>query len=418
MEARNKADAILLDQTQLEISTRLLPVIILTAFLCAVGITGNILAMVFYATRCKQTTTVTLIQFLAIVDMVVCFLIIPKVVEMIVNIEYTVSYFCKLTHFLSLWAIACSCFILWVISIDRHRKICKPFAKQITLPIIKYIVVAIVITAFALSVRNLVIYDTIPVNISTSYDNKTVTGRYCTVTDNHHYKAIVYIFFTSDFLFILTVWITIIVTYSHAIFVILRRQKKLRRKHETGNADNKHRKKSYPRDNTEGEDTFEKSDYSSCNESHEDIVETSFVNDGDDTKIPASRPERPPFTIESNNGDFPIDSLQRRIKRWRKKKIPHVTFAGIRNPLERNLTVMMCTASIIFILCFTPYFVVRVLMRMVLGSGVDFELRVAIQFLLKLPFLNSVFNPVIYCILNPNFRKYIKKAVIRKVWNR
>lgn len=405
MEIRNKADATLLHQTQLEISTRLLPVIILTAFLGAVGIIGNVLAMMFYATKCKQTTTVTLIKYLTVVDMIVCFLIIPKVLEMIVNIEYKVSYLCKLTQFLSLWTIVCSCFILWVISIDRHRKICKPFAKQITLPIVKYIVGAIVMTSFVLSVRNLVIYDTIPVNITISSDNRTVTGRYCTVTDNQDYGDIVFIFYTSDFLLVLTIWVTIIITYSHAIFVILRRQMKLRRKHETGNANSMYPKKSHQR----GEDTFEKSECSSCNESHEDTVETSFVNDGEHTELPAS--QRPLFMIEPKTGHFPIDSLQRRVKRWRKKKSRRVTFAGIKNPLERNLTAMMCTASIIFILCFTPFFVVRVLMRTVLGSGIEFELRIGCQFLLKLPFLNSVFNPIIYCILNPKFRKYLNNVI-------
>ncbi|XP_045202444.2 5-hydroxytryptamine receptor 1A-like [Mercenaria mercenaria] len=85
-----------------------------------------------------------------------------------------------------------------------------------------------------------------------------------------------------------------------------------------------------------------------------------------------------------------------------------VKLVAVKSVIERNLTIMMFAASMVFILCFAPYFMIRVIMRVYLGIGIDFEMKTGSQFALLLPILNSVFNPVFYCVFNPDFRKFLK----------
>ncbi|XP_053404182.1 5-hydroxytryptamine receptor 1A-beta-like [Mercenaria mercenaria] len=405
-DSNTKGDDIIY-QTQHDIFMRLLPVIVCGAILGAVGIIGNIFAMIFYTTKSKGTTTVNLIISLSVVDFIVCLLVIPNLVEVILNVGNTQRFLCKATHFLSLWTVASSCILLWVISIDRHRRICKPFAKQIKIHAVKYIVASIVIFSFALAIRNLIIYDTVAIEISTSsINNKTTIGYYCTITDDPELKIIVSSFYALDFLLILIAWVTIIVTYSNAIFILMKQRRKMKRQ--------------LPKlqHNIKREQSITETSYGTCDADggsdwniSEDLdvsrgvdEESSYRDDNDKAHTSQDGNHRPAM-LTVNPRAHSVCNLSKRNENDIKS---YVKLVAVKSVIERNLTIMMFAASIVFILSFTPFFVIRVIMRIYLGTGVDYELKTVIQFALKLPVLNSVFNPVIYCVFNSKFRKFLK----------
>ncbi|XP_045202025.2 D(3) dopamine receptor-like [Mercenaria mercenaria] len=407
MQDTNKSGDDILYQTQHKIFKRLLPVIVCIAILGAVGIIGNILAMIFYTTKSKRTTTVNLIISLSIVDFMVCLLVIPNLTEVILNVGNSQRFLCKVTHFLSLWSIASSCILLWVISIDRHRRICKPFAKQITIHAVKYIVAGIIIFTFALAIRNLIIFDTVAMEISTSSINRTTIGYYCTVTDDPDLKIIVSSFYALDFLLILVAWVTIIVTYSNAIFILMKQRHKMKRKPPK------------VQHNITLELSITETSCGACDADggsewniSEDLdisrgvdKESPYRDDNDKAQTSQEGSHRPPM-LTLNPKALTVCNLSKRNANDIIKS--YVKLVAVKSVIERNLTIMMFAASIVFILSFTPFFVIRVIMRIYLGAGIDYELKTGIQFALKLPVLNSVFNPVIYCVFNSKFRKFLK----------
>ncbi|XP_045189934.2 neuropeptide CCHamide-2 receptor-like isoform X2 [Mercenaria mercenaria] len=313
----------LLAQSQKEVFTHLLPVIVCMAVVGVVGILGNIFAFIFYAFKVKRTACTVQIACLSAVDFLVCVMIIPNIVEMAVNVKYDQPFLCKLTHFLGLWTIGSSCFILWLIALDRHRKICKPFAKQMTVKSTVRAIVGLLVLVFLLSVRNFAIFDCIEIDVQISGSNETVRGRYCTTRADSGYKLSVSIFHGVDFLISLMIWLTVIVTYTHVLCTLFRMRR-------TFSQDKK----------------------------------ASGENDA-------------------------------------------------RSATERNITYMMLTVSLVFVLCFFPYYVIKVVMRLALKAGEEFEMAVGAQFALRLVYFNSVFNPVVYCFFNPQFRHYLNNLLFR-----
>ena len=397
----------LLDDAQNEIFHRLLPVIVCMAVVGVVGIFGNILTIAFYAFKSKRSTSTLQIACLASVDLIVCIMILPNIIEMVVNVKYTQPVFCKLTHFFGLWAIATSCFILWIIAIDRYRKICRPFAKQITVKTTKFAITILVFSSLLLSARNFVNFSTVEVNITLSNSNVTTIGFYCTTRGDAGYRISVTVFYVIDFIFVMVCLVSIVVTYSRIIITLL----KLRR---SKNAPSQQKKTvTWSPSNATGISTNEDSDYSVGMTTYKS---ESNLSDNDTGNICHNAPadtskeagHSNPAIKSSNDQLFHHDNLRITIQKKNYRKRKRRCKVGARNASERNLTFMMLTVSLLFVACFFPYFVVKIIMRLVLKSGEGFELGTGIQLALRLVYLNSVFNPIVYCFFNPQFRRYLK----------
>ncbi|XP_045211377.2 tyramine receptor tyra-2-like [Mercenaria mercenaria] len=467
----------ILERTRYEIFRHLLPLIVCMILFGAAGVVGNILTFIFYTYKSKRSTTVLLIACLAIVDLIVCVLFIPNIVEMWVNVKYTASFICKLTHFVGLWTVACSGLILWVVAIDRHRKICSPFGKQMTLITTKYAVIAIVVFGCTMSVRNFANFDSVEVDVKDHERNETIHGRYCTTRDDASYTVSVTVFTVIDFLLMLMVWLTLAVAYSHIIYTIFKLKKKRKRLHqkerleihnpsyEAEGQDNsgtqpQQSQSSFPStsDTMKNEEQnsikrpfseHENSDRSSIlgntpsscsNGDGKQILELDISTEDSrqsvlsgDSVTPASSSITNPRPIEEqtneNSSSHDIKHLQDERamqsdscpkstlhKRFRRRKTPK-KYNSAKCAVERNLTFKMLAVSIVFIACFTPYFVIKILMREVLKSGEEYELNIWAQISLRLPYMNSVFNPVVYCVFNPQFRLYIKSVFLGLISN-
>lgn len=469
----------LLEEARYEIFRHLLPSIVCMIVSGIAGLVGNALAFSFYAFKTKRATTVVLIACLSVVDFIVCVMFIPNIAEMWVNVKYTQTFMCKLAHFIGLWTVASSGFILWLVAIDRHRKICSPFGRQLTIKTVKYAVIGVIVFGFFLSVRNFVNFDTVEIDVII-HDrvNRTITGYYCTTRDDRSFTTSVKLFTTVDFLLMLMIWLTLVTAYTHIIFTLIKLQKTKKRnsvkqKAGGGNSSNlsnttelsetpksskevhtlKLEQRSICSSREDGpihslgktvmiheqpDNTSNIKDYLKSEPSPDEVIPKSIdfllkhelkgkqttVKIQENSELPGNvtpiesytrDKQRSTITPEDHSSSHVSTSLQDsgtlssdgRSKAFtygrpeRQKKLR----ASAR---ERKLTFKMLTVSVVFILCFTPYFIVKILMREVLDSGQEYELSLLSQIALRLPYMNSVFNPVVYCVFNPHFRVYIK----------
>lgn len=389
-------------QRQSEIFSRLLPDAVVIATLAIVGALGNIMAAVFYTRRFKRTTTLTLIIALTLNDFVVCILFIPNFVEIELNVNNSHTFLCKVTHFLNQFFVSTSCTLLGVISIDRYRRICKPFGKQIPTSAVKYAIPCVFFFSLCSAARKIVDYDTIEVHFQTSNNNLTTVGYFCTNTNDPDLQTLVSSFYVVDVILALTIWITVIVAYSKAINTVTKQRRKDRKVlfrkrsrafNDTGTGNES---------DTFGRTVMKRPVYHIYGMDISDN-QISIISDGHDGEnINISTDSLSEQATTNNISEKATSRKTNNAKRICKKSITKNV-----SRLEQNLTYMMFTASVLFLLSFAPFFTVKLVMRKYIENIADYELQPGIQFVLKLPLVNSVFTPIIYCIFNSKFRQFL-----------
>ncbi|XP_052760918.1 D(2) dopamine receptor A-like [Mya arenaria] len=457
-----------LEVSRQEIMSHLLPVTILMAILGIVGLLGNMVAVAFYRSRSNRSSTVLLIMYLACFDITVCIMIIPNILEMVYNVMHTQSFLCKLTHFLGLSTVGSSCFTLMLIAIDRHQKICKPFKRMLNQKNAKFATIGFIVFSVLVSIRNFFIFDTIEVHLTADGGtNDTINGHYCTSDDDPKYSVVVTVFNAIDFLLLMSIWITILYCYSHVVYRVVKLRKKrerMKRSPTHGGVEPTHVDKPTNVDNNSEEigvkhvSIIDTSNFD--NQCHTNVIVLEQINDESyESKTDTITNE--PFKSSSEVGKMARTILRDRITSDENvRRSLHVHFessiselndtsSGTHDDLgehsevesddtsgqsdfsetsitqtfpsrkrvrrnkhhisgrERRLTYMMLAVSAVFIVCFLPFFAVRIVARIVLETGEEYELGLMKQIALRLPYLNSVFNPIVYCVFNQEFREYV-----------
>jgi hypothetical protein len=209
----------------------------------------------------------------------------------------------------------------------------------------------------------------------------------------------------------LMIWVTVIVTYSKIIYTIVKRrvtltnslpsQQNCRNVEKCSSLRNK---RGIQYSNKEENDNVNINPTRNLSNDDGDIISISEIK-ADETDI---------FTIAKRSMEH---QKKQCIKSKKHVRGANFEYTRIKKPSEVKLTLMMFTVSMIFILCFTPYFAIRVFITILLDSKKDYISNAGLQFALKLPYINSVFNPIIYYIFNPNFRRYIV-GCFGKCWRR
>lgn len=125
-----------------EVMPIIIPIVIVIAILMFVGVIGNAAVIYIYSFVLKNTTVHYFITVLAVFDFICCLLGFPlEIVEFYNTIEYPSNGLCKWQRFLTFCCSIGSIFILLLISIERHRKVCRPQSYQLNLMHAKYFTV-------------------------------------------------------------------------------------------------------------------------------------------------------------------------------------------------------------------------------------------------------------------------------------
>lgn len=110
-----------------------LPTTIYLCILMIIGILGNILVLYVFTSRYNHNNYRTFTLFLASIDLTACLVYFPaEIVDQTYPYMFYSEGACKSCRFIGRLTILGSALVLIVIAIERHRKVCHPFQKQIS----------------------------------------------------------------------------------------------------------------------------------------------------------------------------------------------------------------------------------------------------------------------------------------------
>ena len=152
----------------------LIPVTVYLVFLMIIGVFGNILVLYVYKFRFRRSTSRVFILSLAAFDLITCLFGMPyHILDLTFPYTFVWSEVCKTLSFALTFTILGSIFVLDLIAIDRYRKICTPFEKQLSAVGTKIVCWVTVLISGFLAVPIIFIYGT--ADVSTRIPN--ITGK-------------------------------------------------------------------------------------------------------------------------------------------------------------------------------------------------------------------------------------------------
>ena len=120
---------------------------------------------------------------LAIVDICACLMISLIIMDLSRPYKYTSDIGCKIHSFSKFFTAGSSILLLFTIAVERYRKICCPFKRQLSMKGARIFVCVDVIVAIVMSVAQTPLYEVIEVKVENEH-NITVTGFSCLTTRN------------------------------------------------------------------------------------------------------------------------------------------------------------------------------------------------------------------------------------------
>lgn len=130
-----------------------IPALVFVAVSMVVGITGNLLVVIIYKRNYRRSNHRYFILFLAIIDLLACSTGLPfLIVSLRLPYLMTSAVACKLLRYFHYLANNSSGLLLVVISVERYRKICRPFKIQWSPKQILYLCIATVIISAIIAI--------------------------------------------------------------------------------------------------------------------------------------------------------------------------------------------------------------------------------------------------------------------------
>nr|XP_022316832.1 cholecystokinin receptor type A-like [Crassostrea virginica] len=166
----------LLDAWNQELSWTLLPTSVFLILCIVVGVVGNSLVIAIYGLKIRGAKERYFIPYLALVDLLaVCETAGFNVYYNFRAVNYNNKELCRWSWFFGYLTVIMSTFILLVIAIQRYLKICKPFAKQMTLKWKRVAILCAFVGAVVIAAPITVTYGLDPVYS----ERRNVTGSAC-----------------------------------------------------------------------------------------------------------------------------------------------------------------------------------------------------------------------------------------------
>lgn len=395
----------------------LLPLTITFGLFTLVGVVGNIIVLfVFVFGRAYRNNNFRVFVIcLGIIDLLTSAFLLPA--EMAKHRNYF-SFenlaMCKIKCLFNVWAGCAAALSLLIISIDRYRKVCQPFKKQITPRLALQLCVFLsFFLSVLLSVPGAVMCGIKETNMTNIYGNTTTV--FLCETEEKFKKHILRTVYKFSFIILLVgVSIACIIMY-----ILIGRQIA---KH-WGSMPLNFRKDS-ARENSEiSSETFGKI------RTNEKSVERSASSASDSVNPPLSpickdgqgKTNRPPLLKQSSSFDMdPIKAKKKLIKqlstastssggqkgekeaaRWSRKRSRQASGFGLRKFPYKTLIWFILT--LVFITTYILYLVLAIQVpKIPTMSASSFAL---FQSFYRLYFINNIINPIVYALLDKNFRK-------------
>lgn len=440
-----------LEDVQNRISTEILPVTVVVGTFGVIGVVGNIFSIVFFVKN-KRSSTMTFMLHLASVNLVVCLLAVSKVIELSKLITFHNPTACRISRFLTHWTVTSSSMFLGIIAMDRFKKVCQPFKRQLQAISAKYIAAAIYVASCGFAIKNYIMTGCAEVRLELSKFNTTIIGHFCTTVQR--FEKTNALFLILDSIFVITVWSIMVTCYTKMILKLAHLHKKRKQKqiqslsflevqsnlslkisenteassvNDPYKLDEKRRqyvseKQMIHRKNMRDNRTLLLNrSLSEQNIFHfypelqrQSRIYTPLHRASSESQIldteEGLKDKRQPNLLKKYAKQYskkPFATLTRIKKTISKHRDSHLARAAV-NARENRVTYMLFTVSILYILFFLPSSMTRLTLEFKFKSEPEFALRASVQFALSLVYMNSVFNPFVYVIFNREFRKFVK----------
>ncbi|KAK3602081.1 hypothetical protein CHS0354_014256 [Potamilus streckersoni] len=337
----------------------LIPVILFISISMAVGTAGN--AFVLYVNivvlKLRNSTHKYFINSLALVDTAFCLITSPIIIADLSH-PYTFTNIpaCKsLCAFGTSTAMA-SVFILFVIALDRYRRICKPHGNQFSLKSMKYIFGIIAVLCCVVSIPRVILYG--KNTVQTGFAN--ITGISCFPDDM--YKDTVFPNVYNGFLTV----VFVILTALMSIFYILIWRQIWKNKHP---------------------------------------IQTNIVSDTNDRQIHCITSKNP------TGSNRPGKNIKEENK-GNKNKNHTVTTKNIRS------FKILFVVTTIFILSFAPFLILELLSYLDehFIENLDNTSTVFYQIFIRTYAINFMVNPFIYGVMDRKFRTEFRNLVLKRLY--
>ena len=426
-----------------------LPVLVFVSIVLFIGILGNILVLIFFFRKAKDNVSSFFIVVLAIVDICACLMISLVIMDLSRPYKYTSDIGCKVHSFSKFFTGLCSILLLFTIAVERYRKICCPFKRQITMKGARIVVFVNVIIAIALSVAQATLYEVIEVNVENDYDI-TVIGFSCRTTrDSDMRKYLIVLNGVIFFLFILFA-VSLVILYSlqsRAIYKHNRKHAKLTKgpeaKGDKGIRDNKTSDHPGPSgkstlNNNQTVEKERKGAFKSGSSPQPVCKELININKSDvdrakDDEKPCGSSEsnsETPTCMDSNetlnsnvennisiNSHDAATEVSKQITRsdLEERVIKHVVKKGSANKETISpvrVSIMFFVITVGFIACYTAFMVYSVRRSFTSSStgsnNTAHSVSSSSQFLVNSYLINSTLNFFVYAVVHNDYRRFLQ----------
>ena len=138
----------------------LIPSLVYTSFLMIIGVIGNVSVLFIYSRKFKSSNHRCFILTLGIFDTIMCIVGMPF---LIVDMMYPLMFYniqaCKVLRFLNYYLSLVSINTLFLIALERYRKICQPLKRQLNVTSARTCILVIVfVIGPIMSIPSLFIY--------------------------------------------------------------------------------------------------------------------------------------------------------------------------------------------------------------------------------------------------------------------
>ena len=237
----------LLEQLNDEKAVTLIPAMIVMGVFMLLGIFGNSMVCFFYGCKSKSTPATSFILSLALFDMLACTVAIPvEIADMRFFYMFESVPACRLLVFVNHFSVIGSAFTLSAIAVDRYKRICKPFDKQLSLNQARIICGVCAGLGVLLGWPAIALYTVENVTINSTVYNVSVTGYDCTSVKNPDYEPYAWAYNVVQFAGFVGVTLALIIgyflvgrqLYKHKKFRFYVAKKNMRRTSSLGNNEN------------------------------------------------------------------------------------------------------------------------------------------------------------------------------------
>ena len=413
----------------------LLPVTVFIVLELSIGFSGNCLILWVYLKAYPQCNFRYFVLFLAVYDLTSCFTTLPGEVYAHFNwYDYKFDWLCKVKSFFNVFTAWGSAFTLFLLALDRCLKICRPLNSQIRHDLAKKLSTIGMFISALMSVPILFLWglqkyeyekDGIVINVSICEKSSTYAG------DNYPfiYISVVY---SGPIGFMMT---AICVSNILLARTLMKRMFKCRTRGNRRNGINNKTTGSSTSPHRERQKDSSLSSFTAVTEHcatestklGNGVIQTSSSsstmtesmtseeqichshNYSDDSvekrKDPVKISEQPP--VLGNNADTV------RSTNWGKTMSPYKKPGSIN---MRRKTLIMLTLTSVYIVTMTTY--ICLVSMVAKKDGILRRLsdsdKVVFFFFLRLYFVNTCINPILYGIMDPRFKRGLKQLLCRK----